>query len=130
MEILKNRIYELIKECQQIRDKEYNDKNYIEFDQDTKVYNNNISLICGLNEARHIIKASEGNTTNSENTNCAIFDVIKMLPDSKNELSEFLQKTKEGRYLMRLILFPIANHFKTHPEKLTDLGIEIVGNFL
>jgi len=91
MEILKNRIYELIKECQQIRDKEYNDKNYIEFDQDTKVYNNNISLICGLNEARHIIKASEGNTANSENTNCAIFDVSGSLPDKFADIIRFIE---------------------------------------
>ena len=75
MEILKNRIYELIKECQQIRDKEYNGRNYMDFDQDTLVYNNNINLICGLSEAVRIIKASEGNPGNSKNANCAIFDV-------------------------------------------------------
>ena len=39
---------------------------------------------------------------------------------------DYLQNTKKGRYLMNSISFPIANHFKTHPEKLPiGLIIEI-----
>lgn len=42
-------------------------------------------------------------------------------------LSEWLQTTKEGRYLMMQITFPIANQFNTHPEKVPiDLVVQIV----
>jgi len=42
-------------------------------------------------------------------------------------LLEWLQTTKDGRYLMMQITFPIANQFNTHPEKVPiDLVIQIV----
>ena len=49
-------------------------------------------------------------------------------------LSEWLQTTMKGRHLMMQITFPIANQFKTHPEKIPiELVVEIVeavrGNF-
>lgn len=57
-------------------------------------------------------------------------------PDVSGELplSEWLQTTMKGRNLMMRIQFPIANQFKTHPEKIPiELVVEIVeavrGNF-
>lgn len=49
-------------------------------------------------------------------------------------LSEWLQTTMKGRHLMMQITFPIANQFKTHPEKIPiELVVEIIdavrGNF-
>lgn len=67
---------------------------------------------------------------NTEVKNLAQPDVIKSLPKEKGKLLEYLQTTMEGRHLMNSVLFPIANHFKTHPEKLKELGLEIIGNVL
>lgn len=56
--------------------------------------------------------------------------IIKSLPVSKEGLKEYMETTLEGRMLLLNITFPIANYFKTHPEKLKELAIEIVGNLL
>lgn len=39
-----------------------------------------------------------------------------------------LHKTMDGRYVLRAISFPIANKFKTHPEKVTDVVEQIIDN--
>jgi len=42
-------------------------------------------------------------------------------------ISEWLQTTKEGRHLLMQITFPIANFFKTAPEKIpVELVVEII----
>ncbi len=42
-------------------------------------------------------------------------------------MKTYLKKTAKGRHLMNGITFPIANHFKTHPEKIPiELVIEII----
>ena len=82
-------------------------------------------------EAGHLIEEYERRQKlQSENGKLPIPRVIKSLPVSKEELPEYLETTLEGRLFLINITFPIANHFKTHPEYLTDLAVEIVGNVL
>jgi len=66
----------------------------------------------------------------TENGKLPIPRVIKSLPVSKEGLQEYMETTLDGRMLLLNITFPIANHFKTHPEYLKELAIEIVGNVL
>jgi len=57
-------------------------------------------------------------------------EMILTLPDSKEVLQEYMETELDGRMLLLNITFPIANHFKTYPEYLKELVIEIVGNIL
>ena len=41
--------------------------------------------------------------------------------------NDWLEKTRDGRYLLMQITHPIANHFNTHPEKIPiQIVIDIV----
>lgn len=46
---------------------------------------------------------------------------------TEEELPDWLNKTMEGRHVKNKITFPLADHFKTHPELIPDkLVIELI----